>query len=178
MRRLTCCVLLFLSMATPARPQSPAPGEPLRLGMAGLVHGHASGFLTRNLKRQDVRLVGIAEPDQAVAARYRERFGLDPSTLFPSVEQMLDQTRPQAVVVFTDTFGVSRLRLAAAVEIQPTRLVSRTSFAGVTLPGVRDAGTYVFVKADAPLGVAVGTVRKLSEMTSGSEASCTQRSAA
>jgi predicted dehydrogenase len=107
----------MLSLAltpVPARAQSAALAEPLRLGMAGLVHGHAGGFLTRNLKRQDVRLVGIAEPDQAVAARYRERFGLDPSTIFPSVEQMLDQTRPQAVVVFTDTFDHLRVVEACA----------------------------------------------------------------
>jgi hypothetical protein len=99
MSRRGCCIaVLLLLMSVPIRPQSPAPAEPLRLGMAGLVHGHASGFLTRYLKRPDVTLVGIAEPDQSVASRYRERFSLDPSMLFSSVERMLDQARPQAVV--------------------------------------------------------------------------------
>jgi len=115
MCRLTCCVTLLL-LLTPvaARPQAPAPAEPLRLGMAGLVHGHASGFLTRYLKRPDIKLVGIAEADPAVASRYQQRFGLEPSTLFSNVEQMLDQTHPQAVVVFTDTFDHLRVVEACA----------------------------------------------------------------
>jgi predicted dehydrogenase len=123
MRRLGCCVaLLLLPMSVPLHPQPPAPAEPLRLGMAGLVHGHASGFLTRYLKRQDVRLVGIAEPDQAVASRYRERFGLEPSMLFSGLEAMLDKARPEAVVVFTDTFDHLRVVEACAARGIPVMM--------------------------------------------------------
>ena len=123
MRRLACCVALLL-LWVPARSgsQPPAAAEPLRLGMAGLVHGHASGFLNRNLKRPDIQLVGIAEPDQAVASRYRERFGLDPSRLYASVEQMLDRARPQAVVVFTDTFDHLRVVEACAARRIPVMM--------------------------------------------------------
>ena len=123
MRQLACCVALLV-LWMPARPdsQSPAAAEPLRLGMAGLVHGHASGFLNRNLKRTDIQLVGIAEPDQAVADRYRERFGLDPSRLFASVDAMLDQARPQAVVVFTDTFDHLRVVEACAARGIPVMM--------------------------------------------------------
>jgi predicted dehydrogenase len=123
MRRSCCClVFLLLLVPVPARPQAAVAAEPLRLGMAGLVHGHASGFLTRYLKRQDVRLVGIAEPDQAVASRYRERFGLEPSMLFSDLEAMLDQARPQAVVVFTDTFGHLRVVEACAARGIPVMM--------------------------------------------------------
>jgi predicted dehydrogenase len=96
--------------------------EPLRLGMAGLVHGHASGFLTRYLKRADVDLVGIAEPDSTVASKYQQRFGLDPARLFASVEQMLDQARPHAVVVFTDTFDHLRVVEACAARGIPVMM--------------------------------------------------------
>jgi predicted dehydrogenase len=85
-------------------PQTTDAVKPLRLGMAGLVHGHASGFLQRYLSRQDIQLVGIAEPDQEVASRYVNRFKIDRSILFTSVEQMLDQAQPQAVVIFTSTY--------------------------------------------------------------------------
>jgi predicted dehydrogenase len=81
-----------------------AAPPPLRLGMAGLVHGHASGFLGRYKGRQDIDLVGFAEPDREVAARYVKRFGLDPSSVHGSIDEMLDRARPQAVVVFTNTF--------------------------------------------------------------------------
>jgi predicted dehydrogenase len=78
---------------------------PLRLGMAGLEHGHAAGFLARYRNARDVELVGISEPDRAVAERYIQRSRLDPATVYPSLEAMLDQARPQAVVAFTSTAG-------------------------------------------------------------------------
>jgi predicted dehydrogenase len=77
---------------------------PLRLGMVGLVHGHASGFLSRFGTRKDVELVGFAETDGEVAARYAKRFRLDPATIHASVDEMLDRSKPQGVVVFTTTF--------------------------------------------------------------------------
>src|SRR4051812_6892675 len=80
-----------------------ATSPPLRLGMAGLVHGHAGGFLARYRDRKDVELVGVAEPDREVAARYVERSRLDPATISRSLDEMLDRARPQAVVAFTST---------------------------------------------------------------------------
>ena len=62
--------------------------------------------------------------------------------------------------VFSDPFGVMRLRLVGAVEIQGARLVSRATFAGVPLAGVRTGGTYVFVRANDPLGLLVGNIRQ------------------
>ena len=78
---------------------------PLRLGMAGLVHGHAAGFLSRYRDSKEIELVGIAEPDRDVAARYIRRSRLDPSSVYPSLAVMLDRAKPQAVVAFTSTAG-------------------------------------------------------------------------
>jgi predicted dehydrogenase len=75
----------------------------MRLGMAGLEHGHAAGFLARCRNSEDVELVGISEPDRDVAGRYVRRFGLDPAIIHPPLETMLDKARPEAVVVFTST---------------------------------------------------------------------------
>jgi predicted dehydrogenase len=123
MYRPACSLaLILLFMPVPGPAQTAVAPEPLRLGMAGLVHGHASGFLNRYLKRPDIQLVGIAEPDQSVASRYRERFGLDPSRLFTSVEQMLDHARPQAVVVFTSTFDHLRVVEACAARGIPVMM--------------------------------------------------------
>ncbi len=122
MSRLVCCVVLLLVMPLSLCAQTAVAVEPLRLGMAGLVHGHASGFLTRYLKRADVDLVGIAEPDSTVASKYQQRFGLDPARLFASVEQMLDQARPHAVVVFTDTFDHLRVVEACAARGIPVMM--------------------------------------------------------
>ena len=81
-----------------------AEGKPLRLGMAGLVHGHAAGFLRRYQDRADLALVGIAEPDRDVAARYAKGFRLDRSLIHGSLDEMLDRARPEAVAAFTNTF--------------------------------------------------------------------------
>jgi hypothetical protein len=73
--------------------------------MAGLEHGHAAGFLARYRDSQDIELVGVAEPDSAVAARYIRRSRLDPSSVYPTIEAMLERAKPQAVVAFTSAFG-------------------------------------------------------------------------
>ena len=78
--------------------------EPLRLGIVGLEHGHVTGFLRRGLSRPDVKIVGIAESNAEVAARYVKNFKLDPALIYPSLEQMLDKAKPQAVALMTSTF--------------------------------------------------------------------------
>jgi predicted dehydrogenase len=83
--------------------------EPLRLGIAGLEHGHVTGFLRRGLSRPDVRIVGIAEPNKEVAARYVKQFKLDPSLVYSSLEVMLDKTKPQAVATMTSTYDHKRV---------------------------------------------------------------------
>ncbi len=83
---------------------APAPTQaPLRLGMAGLVHGHAGGFFGSYRNSPEIELVGVSEPDQEVAARYIRRSKLDPARVFPTLEAMLDAAKPEAVVVFTAT---------------------------------------------------------------------------
>ena len=75
----------------------------MRLGMAGLEHGHAAGFLSRYRHARDVALVGISEPDRDVAERYVRQFRLEPALIYPSLEAMLEKARPQAVAAFTST---------------------------------------------------------------------------
>src|ERR1017187_1784173 len=96
-------VLLFgafvLSLTTISHGQAPAPqnGARLRVAIAGLVHGHAEGFLQANLHRADIELVGIAEPDQKVAAKYAAQFHIDHELMFTSLEEMLEKTHPLAM---------------------------------------------------------------------------------
>ena len=96
MRILSLFVLL--AAALPAE-------EKLRLGVVGLTHGHAAGFFRSYLGRTDVEIAGISEPDSELAARYADRYKLDRSRIFRSHAAMLDQVKPQAVMVFTSTFA-------------------------------------------------------------------------
>lgn len=83
---------------------SAAQTPPLRVCVAGLVHGHVAGFMDAALHRNDITIVGIAEADTAVAGEYRRRYHLEEGKMFGSLEKMLEKQRPEAVVVFSTTF--------------------------------------------------------------------------
>ncbi len=83
--------------------------EPLRLGIVGLEHGHVTGFLRRGLNRPDVKVVGIAEPNAEIAARYVKNYKLDPAIIFTSLEEMLERAHPQAVATMTSTYDHKRV---------------------------------------------------------------------
>ena len=77
--------------------------KPLAVVVAGLDHGHAAGFFGRYLQRADVRVLGVAEPNEGVRKRYFERYRLDPKIAFASVEEMLRAVRPEVVLAYTNT---------------------------------------------------------------------------
>ncbi len=83
--------------------------SPVRFAIVGLVHDHARGFIPKAISREDVQLVGIAEPDQELARRYARDYKLDERLFYPSLESMLDKVRPQAVAVFTSAFDHRRV---------------------------------------------------------------------
>jgi predicted dehydrogenase len=93
------------SQAAPSQAAaSTANAKPLRLAVAGLVHGHVGGFLNQAQKRTDVQIVGLYEPDTTVLHAYAEKFGFKEDVLFTDLAKMLDQTKPDAVSSFTNTF--------------------------------------------------------------------------
>ena len=84
--------------------QTAATTSPLRIAIAGMVHGHVEGFLQHSLHRPDIQMVGFAEPDTQVAMRYAAQFSLDRSLIFADLEDMLQKTHPQAVLAYTNTY--------------------------------------------------------------------------
>ena len=84
--------------------QTAPPSSPLRVGIAGLVHGHVSGFLQQNQHRPDIQIVGVAEADKKLSEFIAQKFGLAPDLFFSDVEDMLNKTKPQAVLIYTNTF--------------------------------------------------------------------------
>jgi predicted dehydrogenase len=94
-----------------AQPQQAegANPSPLRVAIAGLVHGHVAGFLRQNLHRADLRIVGVAESDKELTAFYESKFSLPHDIFFASVDEMLEKTKPQAVLIYTNTFDHRRV---------------------------------------------------------------------
>jgi len=95
-------VFLFTTL-TPSNAQNAATAAPLRVAIAGLVHGHVDGFFQHSLRRSDIQIVGIAEADQQVVAHYAAQYGLARSLMFTDLEDMLQKTHPQAVLAYTNT---------------------------------------------------------------------------
>lgn len=76
------------------------PQPPVRIGVAGLEHGHVDWILA-DRDRGDIEIAGIAEGDENLARAKCERYGIDPALVHSTLEAMLDAARPEAVVVFT-----------------------------------------------------------------------------
>jgi glucose-fructose oxidoreductase len=88
----------------PLAAHGPGPDSgPLRVVIAGMVHGHVDGFLASAVKRQDIEIVGVAEPDRALFDRYAKKYGLDSRLYHADLEEMLGATKPQAVLAYTST---------------------------------------------------------------------------
>src|SRR5690349_5580191 len=89
-------ILVVISFAWAATAQ-----QPLRLAIAGLNHGHVSGFLTNARPRGDVKIVALYDPDTALTTRYAK----PGEQTFNDLGAMLDQVKPDAVATFTATFN-------------------------------------------------------------------------
>lgn len=103
-RFVVFAAILLGAFQAPA--QTPAP---LRLGIVGLAHGHVAGFFNNNLKRSDIQIVGIAEPDRSLFDKYAAQHHLDPSLYFPTLAAMIAGAHPAAVVAYTSTFDHRRV---------------------------------------------------------------------
>jgi predicted dehydrogenase len=104
-RLLISLALLFSALVFSVQSLAAADSKPpLRVAIAGLVHGHADGFFTHSLNRPEIQIVAIVEPDRTLFDRYAAKFHLDPSLYHPDLEEVLRVSKPQAVLVYTSTY--------------------------------------------------------------------------
>jgi predicted dehydrogenase len=108
-------VLLLFAFALYAAPPAPCQSAtaqnhtPLRVAIVGLVHGHVQGFLDHSLHNPEIEIVGIAESNQALASQYAARYNFGRNLLFADLDEMLERTHPQAVLVYTNTYDHRRV---------------------------------------------------------------------
>lgn len=109
MRRLsasfaqTLCsgILAVATALVPAQLCAQSAQQPLRVAIVGLVHDHVAGFLAQLPQHSDVELVGIVEPDAALQAKYQQKYNLADNLFFKDPAKMIEQRRPQALLVYT-----------------------------------------------------------------------------
>ena len=94
---LPALIVLFSSSVANAQTDSVR----LRVAIVGLVHDHVAGFLAQLPRHPDVELVGIAEPDPALQQKYQQKYALADSLFFKDPAKMIEQRRPQALLVYT-----------------------------------------------------------------------------
>jgi predicted dehydrogenase len=110
---------IFLSLIVSALPSwSQEAKPPVHVAIMGLVHDHAYGFIPLTRDRPDAQLVGIVEPDHALAMSYARRFHLDNNLFFNSLDALLAKTNVNAVAAFTSTLDHRRVvELCAPLHI-------------------------------------------------------------
>ncbi len=99
LNRIVTILFFFLSLVIEINAQNP----PLRIGIAGLTHTHVHWILGRE-KIGDIEIVGIAEPNLALAERYANQHGFSMDLVYPTLKEMLDASKPEAVTAFGSIF--------------------------------------------------------------------------
>jgi predicted dehydrogenase len=91
MKNIFFTLLLIVSLTVNA--------QLLKVGVAGLSHDHANGLMSQ-YKRGEVILLGIAEEDVNLIARYKKNFQLPDSLFYKDVASMLDKIKTDAVLAY------------------------------------------------------------------------------
>jgi len=112
----------FLTVPAPAQPADASDAKPLRVAIAGLAHGHVSGFLRAARNRKDIQIVGVFDPDASLGARYAKDNGFAADILFTDLGAMLDRIKPEAVATFTNTYDHAMVVEACAARHIPVMM--------------------------------------------------------
>ena len=98
---LWTCLFLALMLMAPCLGFAQQAPPRLRVAIVGLEHGHVEGFLAALPQHTDVELVGIADSDPALFAKYQKKYSLAETLFYRSEANMIEKTHPQAVLVYT-----------------------------------------------------------------------------
>lgn len=97
--------------------------EPLRVVIAGLNHGHVTGFLrAAQMRPDDITVIAIWDPQPALLEKYAKSHHFQPGQLYTDLNRMLDAAKPEAVAIFSDTFAHKEIVEAAAPRHIPVMM--------------------------------------------------------
>ena len=96
-------VVLLIALSIVFQNGQSQESAPVKIGIAGLTHGHVAWILGRG-DRGDIEVVGIAESNRELATRLSKRFNFSMDLVYPSLEEMIEATGPEAVTAFNSTY--------------------------------------------------------------------------
>jgi predicted dehydrogenase len=117
------CLLPAFLFTSPCLLAGQAP-PPLRVAIVGLAHGHVEGFLSALPQHHDVELVGIADSDPALFAKYQKKYSLAETLFYRSEANMIEKTHPEAVLVYT-SIGEHRHAIEIAAQYGVSVMVEK-----------------------------------------------------
>lgn len=82
--------------------------KPMRVAVVGLVHDHVHWILGYQNKTA-IEVVGIAEPNRSLAEKYSRRHGYNMSLVYNTMEEMIEKTKPEAVLAFNSIYDHLRV---------------------------------------------------------------------
>ncbi len=103
MKALILITTIFFSSNALFSLSAQAQDQKLRLAVAGLSHGHV-GWVLSSMDRGDYELVGISEPNRELAEKMAKQYGFSMDLIYDDLEEMLQNTNPEAVAAFGNTF--------------------------------------------------------------------------
>src|ERR1700744_2973331 len=100
-RSATFLAAFVVAALTVSQPALHAQQAPVRVAIVGLEHGHVGGFLHAFPHQTETQLVGIVDAHADLRDRYEAQFHLDHSLFYPTLDALLAQPHPQALLVYT-----------------------------------------------------------------------------
>lgn len=120
-RILVSLLFVLTALTSPAQ-------KLLRVGIAGLAHDHVHNIMNQ-FKKGEVIIVGIAEADVQLVARYKNTYQLPDSLFFSSLGALLDHIQPDAVLAYnaiSDHLGVVEVCAPKGVSVMVEKPLATT----------------------------------------------------
>ncbi len=73
--------------------------SPVKIAVVGLTHSHVHWILGR-ADIGDIEMVGIVEPNEDLARRFTSRHGIPMDLVYPDMESLFKEVKPEAVTAF------------------------------------------------------------------------------
>ena len=119
-RVVSLASIVFTAVGLLAQSQT----APVRVAIVGMEHGHVEGFLAQLPKHHEVELVGIVDSDAALIAKYEKKYALPETLFFKSADKMIEERKPQAVLVYT-SIGEHRRAIETAAKYGVSVMVEK-----------------------------------------------------
>jgi predicted dehydrogenase len=128
MKKFSCISVFIISVILFVIPACINAQTLLKVGVAGLNHDHVNNIM-HQYQSGEVIIVGIAEQDEQLAKKYKDRFHLPDSLFYKTLTQMLAHVKPDAVLAYNaiaDHIGVVEICAPKGISVMVEKPLATT----------------------------------------------------